>query len=366
MKTIENLQKHNEKEHVPYNPNLQQIQDENESLKERIRELDREVKTNERAFKLEKENFEEEKKTIKEELNKENAKVHKDNIAKMKEISEQLSECREEIKMQVEINTKLKEENKVLKGIEEAQDLLDKEVDPEVIELDAESSDISDEEAADVFLKNKNDTGTRPKNTLKCCICNFVAKDEILLRGHMSMHHPGNGNYQNGVLSFKDGYKCNRCGEAFKTMGLIKRHMKVKHNINISPTTPNVDGATSADEKVVIKCDRCDYRAETKEDLVKHLGAEHVNKKAKCTVCQMVADNMDRLNEHMKSHHTNNNKSFHQNSRTANFGPRNRQPQNRNVHPNNNNYRRNQFNREKPVCKFRLQGNCFNGTRNKT
>ena len=140
------------------------------------------------------------------------------------------------------------------------------------------------------------------------------------------MHHPGNGNYQNGVLSFKDGYKCNRCGEAFKTMGLIKRHMKVKHNINISPTTPNVDGATSADEKVSIKCDRCDYRAETKEGLVKHLDAEHVNQKARCTVCQMVADNKDRLNEHMKSHHTNNNKSFNQISRTANFVPRNRQP----------------------------------------
>ena len=73
-------------------------------------------------------------------------------------------------------------------------------VDPEVTELDAESSDVSDEEAANVFLRNKNDTGTRPKNTLKCCICDFVAKDETLLRGHMSVHQPGNG-----MLSFKDG-----------------------------------------------------------------------------------------------------------------------------------------------------------------
>ena len=126
LKTIEDLQKHNEKEHVQNTHNLQQIQDENEFelLKER-RELEREVKTNERAFKLEKENFEEEKKTIKDEINKENAKVHKDNLAKMIEISEQLSEYREEIKMQVKMNTKFKEENKVLEGIEESQDLLD-------------------------------------------------------------------------------------------------------------------------------------------------------------------------------------------------------------------------------------------------
>ena len=35
--------------------------------------------------------------------------------------------------------------------------------------------------------------------------------------------------YENGVLSHKDGYSCNKCGEVTKTMGLIRRHMKANH-----------------------------------------------------------------------------------------------------------------------------------------
>ena len=198
----------------------------------------------EKILRLEKAKFDEEKKALQEEV-KRLTKLNKDNLPKMKEVAEQLSGCREEMKMYVEMNTKLREENNVLKRIKEAQDILENDGEPEIIELERESSDISDEEAANVYLRNKKVTGTRPKNNLNCTHCNFVAKDETLLRGHMSMHQPGNGNYENGILSYKDGYKCNRCGEAAKTMGLIKRHMKTQHNINLTVAPPHIDGARS-------------------------------------------------------------------------------------------------------------------------
>ena len=85
------------------------------------------------------------------------------------------------------------------------------------------------------------------KTSLKCNICDFVAKDGKLLRGHMSLHNPVSGNFENGILSHKDGYTCNKCGETVKTMGLIRRHMKVQHGvgINAAPDTQSQDGARS-------------------------------------------------------------------------------------------------------------------------
>ena len=120
------------------------------------------------------------------------------------------------------------------------------------------------------------DTGARPRQeNHKCRVCNFVAKDENLLKGHMFMHISGNQNYQDG----KDGYSCNRCGENVKTMGLIRRLMKTKLNINISPAAPTADGASSLpNQQGQIKCDRCDFKSQTREELIVHLDAAHANK----------------------------------------------------------------------------------------
>ena len=125
-------------------------------------------------------------KKLNEDSKKEKAKLNKDNEAKFKQVVDQLANCRQEIKRYVEMHTKLKEENKVLKGIYEAQDILKNMSSPDVIEIEVESSDISDEEAANVFLRNRNETGAKSKHTLKCKACDFVAKDEKLLRGHMN------------------------------------------------------------------------------------------------------------------------------------------------------------------------------------
>ena len=265
--------------------------------------------------------------------------------------------CRNEIARYVELSTKLREENHVLKALKETEEQLRNNPNPEVVEIEdvEESSDVSDEEAANIFLRNRNDNGARPKQQFKCNVCNFVAKGETLLRGHMSMHQPESGNYENGYLNHKDGYTCNRCGEVVKTMGLIKRHMKAKHNINISSTPPVIDGAQSLPkEGVQIKCDRCNFRAETKEQLVKHLDDQHTNQsQVKCNVCKMVAVNQVHLNNHMKTHN-NQNEQRQNNNNYRNPG---------NDRSDNNwgqNYQ-NSGNNQAQICRFWLRGNCYRG-----
>ena len=130
-------------------------------------------------------------------------------------------------------------------------------------------------------------------------------------------------------------------------MGLIRRHMKTQHGIQISAAPPNVDGAKSQ-EKQLIKCDRCNYRATTHDDLVKHLDTNHVTKQSRCNICQMVADSNTHLEAHMKQQHSREN--TRQKSQAYN---QNNQPQNNNTGFVNR--------REKPVCKFWLQGNCSRG-----
>ena len=98
-----------------------------------------------------------------EELDKMKTKGLKDNKAKMKDITDQLKSCREEIKKYVEENTKLKEELKVLKEIEKTKKSLTnraKEVIQEEVTIEY-VPDISDEEAANLYVKNI--TGTRAK-----------------------------------------------------------------------------------------------------------------------------------------------------------------------------------------------------------
>ena len=76
------------------------------------------------------------------------------------------------------------------------------------------------------------ETGTRPKITpkrYKCNKCDFEAKQETLLIGHMTAHEEN----QNFVIY----HCCDHCDHSFKTAGLLKRHVKLMH----SDVEPNVE-----------------------------------------------------------------------------------------------------------------------------
>ena len=103
--------------------NVQDKQLENDALKEMIRRLELESNQSKQLLKAAEEQLEDEKR-INIAANKEKAKNIKDNEAMMKGVIDQLDACREEIKNYVVDNTKLKEENCVLKEIIVTKDRL--------------------------------------------------------------------------------------------------------------------------------------------------------------------------------------------------------------------------------------------------
>ena len=95
----------------------------------------------------------------------------------------------------------------------------------------------------------------------------------------------------------------------FKTFGSLKKHIKSEHGINISPIPESQDGAKGLDPNKArtpkIKCDRCEFRAETKQILIEHLEEKHTEKEFRCEVCEMNADTIDQLRKHVKLCHDN-------------------------------------------------------------
>jgi hypothetical protein len=193
LQNTEDLKKHLELEH-DLNECSSEENSEQPDLKVMIKKLEKELSEKSILLKIVEEVCEEEKKNVKD-IKTEKEKIIKENEEKMKEVVNQLTNCREEIKNYVSMNTMLKEENCVLRGIKEVQDKLKDMSNDDVIELEAESSDISDEEAANVFLNNRKDTANEETPKYKCNNCDFEGADEKGLRGHMSLHQPGNGNY---------------------------------------------------------------------------------------------------------------------------------------------------------------------------
>ena len=246
---------------------------------------------------------------------KDNGKKDKETI---KTIHTQLKECREELTKFVEANEILLEENKTMKKIKNMKEKIDErnEKPEEVIVIedceDTEdkdtNADIDDLEAARVFLRNKQardtkankptQTGARPK-IFTCGKCRFEVKTEAKLKGHATVHEEGNVNYVKML-------NCDRCPLLFKTMGLLRRHFKTEHGINMQTIPDNQDGARSRTqnkemEDTRIKCDQCDFAATSQHLLIEHLDRKHTNKPSRCNNCGMMADNQKMLIKHMES-----------------------------------------------------------------
>ena len=173
VKSEDELDRHKKEDHNTLKTST--LTNENQAMKERMRQLELKLVqkneqmeyVNQNLKRMEAENISLRKNN--DELKKEKMKTKKDNDLKVKEVANQLNECREEVLNYVDMNTTLKEQNKVLKDIKEARDILQGQKAPEVVELESESSDISDKEAVDVYRRNMNDTGARSKNGCTYC-----------------------------------------------------------------------------------------------------------------------------------------------------------------------------------------------------
>ena len=133
------------------------------------------------------------------------------------------------------------------------------------VDEEESNADIGDKEATEVLLRNKKQrdsqgkkttkNGTRPKS-LKYEKCLFEVNTATKLKCHKTIHEQGNVNYVEML-------KCDRCILLFKTAGLLRRHLKEQHGIQLNPIPDNQDGARSLSqpegrnsESAKIKCDQ--------------------------------------------------------------------------------------------------------------
>jgi hypothetical protein len=89
-------------------------------------------------------------------------------------------------------------------------------------------------------------------------------------------------------------------------MGLLRRHFKTEHGINMKTIPENQDGAKShtqneKEKDTRIKCDQCDFEATSQHLLIEHLDRKHTNKPSRCNICGMMADNQKMLSRHIES-----------------------------------------------------------------
>jgi uncharacterized C2H2 Zn-finger protein len=239
----------------------------------------------------------------------------------LKAVTVDLNNCKQEIDNYVEANTKLVVEVKTMKEIEATREKLAKKENPSETEKEPiliddventnaseeESSDVSDEEAAEAFKQNKNtsarenvkisnksdkETGAKPKRW-ECENCGFKANARVHLNSHRKQHEIGNQ---------KNYRKCAKCLQLFQTVDLLSKHLIKMHGIENAARSQGQAGAkadspNSAEGESRIKCDQCEYKAKTRDDLLEHLEVKHTQD-FRCDVCHMKADSKMQLRKH--------------------------------------------------------------------
>ena len=245
----------------------------------------------EQAEKLMKEELLQCKKEM-EKMKREKAKIEKDHETEIKEFKEQLSRSFAEVKQFVEANVKLAEEKETLMGIHKVNTALHEQLrrkgknsvvfDEEVTIIDEEVTVIDeeelsdDEESVEFNLRQRGQRFRRtspfsesegPSKRYNCNDCDYVAKDEINLKGHKSGH-------QN---------ICGKCANVFKTAALLRQHIRNRHIHSEDRPNPNQTNPGNAQPSTII-CEKCDFKAKDRNHLKKHVAVRHaVNYETQCS-----------------------------------------------------------------------------------
>ena len=226
------------------------------------------------------------KKTL-EKMKRDKAKVEKDNETNKKDLSDQLSKSYAEVKRYCNENTILLEEKKVLMGIHQVNSDLHEKLrnirkqDEITIESEDVVTDDDDEEsvaynlqqrarrfnrtmpAAEASGPSNQNAGADQRTTganakvYKCDECDFQTSNGTHIKGHKTGHKN----------------QCSLCNLMFKTVGLLRRHMKDEHNTKLGQERQQ-NG-----ESNLIKCSECRFEATTNENLKKHFEDRHNTRK---------------------------------------------------------------------------------------
>ena len=128
-----------------------------------------------------------------------------------------------------------------------------------------------------------------PKSKYPCPKCDFMAITMHELLTHMEDLHVSSKAIHN--------LKCDRCDYKYNTNEQIRSHIQIKHE------TPKVD--IDPKEQIVLQCDQCDFKCHLNIQLNKHKKAIHKPEdlKYKCTFCAFQSDYLIKMYEHKLEDH---------------------------------------------------------------
>ncbi|XP_019639574.1 PREDICTED: zinc finger protein 808-like [Branchiostoma belcheri] len=146
---------------------------------------------------------------------------------------------------------------------------------------------------------------------LQCPQCDYLTKWRKNMRQHVRDVHTTSHNLHKTRHNL--GYKCPDCGHTFRTVSLLRLHVRRKHTGERPFQCPHCSYAalvSSHLERHILRhtgvrpymCEDCGYMASTKDVLANHRRTHSGEKPYRCEVCGYAARRRHHLQGHMAKH----------------------------------------------------------------
>ena len=143
------------------------------------------------------------------------------------------------------------------------------------------------------------------KQRFPCHLCNHVASQKFNLNAHIRGKHEGNR------------YECKICVKNFNYSNNYKLHMRNQHSIDNICIICYFNAPSELALKIHKKefkhyvrinpcnliCSYCNYKATTKQNLLKHIRSKHEGQKYNCNKCDKTFNYPNTLKEHRANIH---------------------------------------------------------------
>ena len=139
---------------------------------------------------------------------------------------------------------------------------------------------------------------TLPQTSMYQCpfaLCEFETKWTSYLKTHIKNIHEGKK------------FKCNQCEYRANKKGNLLKHISEVHGVDRYILRNNTENEPLQCISLIIRypCSKCDYKATQKANLQRHIDSVHEGIRYNCEFCSYTATRKDHLSRHVKQSHSN-------------------------------------------------------------
>ena len=134
---------------------------------------------------------------------------------------------------------------------------------------------------------------TLPQTSMYQCpfaLCEFETKWTSYLKTHIKNIHEGKK------------FKCNQCEYRANKKGNLLKHISEVHGVDRYILRNNTENEPL---QCRYPCSKCDYKATQKANLQRHIDSVHEGIRYNCEFCSYTATRKDHLSRHVKQSHSN-------------------------------------------------------------